>query len=365
MKKLMSLFMAGVMILALAVPAFAEDYFQPESSESDALTQTLTFAARTFVPTVKLTLPALTGDPMVLNPYKIDFDSTVLDTNTLNGVGVGNANDKIKQVISPVYAIKNETDVKLNFAFSVTATTEGEISLSNDPISITETNKKAHIIFAVEKNGFTPSSGTGAIATTGEQTIDAYDTSKCEYVTLKATGEAKSSNDQEKSLAPGSTTANYLRFQFQGDMARKTTKAWADSDKVTAVVTFTFTPESRQDFTATHDDSTNVINATATAFADKTIQLAVGDTTAAAFASTVAPTGATFHATPEWAVVSSGGLGTLTVNASNQLVVSKDAQKLVPNDSTAHDYKIVLSYKDKNSIPRTLELTLKLLRTDS
>ena len=362
MKKLMSLLMAGVMILALAVPAFADDYFQPETSESDALTQTLTFAARTFVPTVKLTLPALTGDPMVLNPYKIQFTG---DDNMLNGVAVpsGASNaataDQIKQVISPVYAIKNETDVKLNFAFSVTATTEGEISLSNDPISISETNKKAHIIFVVEKKE--NSNGAIAAAAANEQTIDAYDTSLCEYVTLKATGEAKSSNEQEKSLAPGNATANYLRFQFQGDMARKTTKAWADTDKVTTVVTFTFTPESRQDFTATHDDSTNVIDAKATAFADKTFLLPVG-TTAGAFAS---PTGATFHATPDWAVVSSGGLGTLSVNANNQLVVSKDAQKLVPNDNTNHAYKIVLSYKDKNSIPRTLELTLTLKRSDT
>lgn len=350
MKKLMSLFMAGVMILALAVPAFADDYFQPESSASEDLTQTLTFAARTFVPTVKLTLPVLTGDPMVLNPYKIQFTG---DNNTLNGVAVpsdtGNAAtaDQIKQVISPVYAIKNETDVKLNFAFSVTATTEGEISLSNDPISITETNKKAHIIFVVEKTG--NSSGAIAAAAANEQTLDAYNTSKCEYVTLKTTGEAKSSNDQEKSLAPGNGTANYLRFQFQGDMARKTTKAWADTDKVTAVVTFTFTPESRQDFTATLASS---VLAAPSAAIDVTLPTGL--------TVTGSPT---YHATaPDWALVSAGGLTGVSV-ASGKLTISKEGQEALATG--ANTAKVVLSYKDVNNIPRTMEVTWTLTKAAS
>lgn len=360
-KKLLSLALACAMILTLAIPAFATDYYSHGETASEDLTQTVTISAKTFVPTVKLTLPGLTDPSIVLNPYKIAYTGGP-DTNPtkLNGEDVGDTDDQIKQVISPIYTIKNETDVKLNFAVAVTGSVEGEVTFSNDPVAVKETNKKAHVGLVMMKKELSaaPSADTSSAqtligATVGSATITKSDV---EIVYLK-TSETKLT--AQKSLADAKTAANYLAFQFIGDLTRKPTKAWADTDKVSAVITFTFTPESRQDYTvdATSGTAISVSKAATTTSQDiVTVDNVKADSAMA---------NATYAANAKWEVADGGAYAAKADNSTmTKAVFDTNALKAI-RALAQGDYtqSIVLAVPDEDNIPRTIEYKFKLTVT--
>ena len=251
-KKLLSLVMACAMIMSLAVPAFA-NYFSYESESSDSLTPDgIDFTVKVHVPTVKLSMPVISseGNPVVLNPYKLTYTTTANADNKLNNVGVTLQADAIKQVISPVFAIKNETDVALKFDVKATTTLDSSaaFAFNSSNISLTEKAKKAYIALVIKKTEDT----TGPIATTSEQTLDPFDTANNEVVVL-ASGDKSTSTSLIRKLAPidSTHTTNYLLFQFQGDMTREPTIGWTKDDVFTTTLEFTFTPQGNQDYNAT------------------------------------------------------------------------------------------------------------------
>lgn len=242
MKKLMSLFMAIVMVMALAVPAFASasPYYAQDDASTDYV-QNIEITTTTFVPTISLQLPTLAENPVVLNPYEISYTAT---EDLLNGVAVGGAADQTKQVISPVYAIYNRSNVKLDIEVTATATVAGNLTLSSTAPSDTEKTNKALVKVVVLPDD-TAATSLALNSNDQVQTLAAGTTGKELVLSTEKAATAK-----DMSIAAVSATDvaaskwNFVKFQFQGQMAKKPTTPWADSDTLTATLAFTFTPSS-------------------------------------------------------------------------------------------------------------------------
>lgn len=250
LKKLTSLIMACAMILALAVPAFASsttpavaDFYQLED-ESDQYNQSIQITTKMFIPTIVLKLPTIAENPVVLNPYRIAYDSTVDAEALLNGTAVTNTTDRAQQVISPVYAIYNQSNVKLNFEVTATTTVAGNLTLATSAPTATDKTNKAMISIVVLPDDSTATKlttntnaqaqGTLAVGTRGKEIK--LDASKAVTVKDMYIG-AVSSTDKAASKY------NFIQFQFQGAMATQPTTPWAETDVLTATLAFTFTPE--------------------------------------------------------------------------------------------------------------------------
>lgn len=381
-KKLFSLVMAVAMVLSLAVPAFATNWHAWES-ESAVNEQQVVFVAKTFVPTIKITMPKIETNPVILNPYKIGFTVST-DGNKLNGQAI-TVNDNTRQVICPVYLIKNETDVDMNFAIKATSTVGGALNLQSSHVAITDTNKDALIQLAVSKTSTEMTStalsaamSTGLIGTG----LDPYDTVNNEVLTL-ASGDVETSAASlgTRTLAKKGTDATYLKMQFSGELSRNPSTAWAADDTLSTTVVFTFTPISAPDFTSTvvaqsvvfaeasiQDLSFNLPTMTAAGVVDGKDIFKTGTTPATVpvadatnpVAFTVNPT------TPAWQVVSGEAVGaSVSTGAAPALKLSKDALKKLPTDSNSYDYHVILSYADKNSVPRTLDVKIPITRASA
>ena len=376
-KKLLSLLMACAMILALAVPAFAAgDAYFDYDSESDQLTQPIEFQARMFVPTVKLSLPKITENPVVLNPYKIAYDGTTVTANTLNGKAVTNSTDQTKQVISPVYKIQNATDVKLNYSVVATATTEGKLALANSQIAANDTGNKAYVAVVFRKVGVLAANAV-ANDNSVEQTLDGSDKANFETIVLKTTGEAKTDNTQPKYLNPATTDApNFLEFQFQGSLSRLSTNPWTDDDKLTVNMTFTFTPESGVDV----NNGTFEISTYPAAKSTDLTKLAKAIDTTSLTQVTNAGTD------PQWVIVSAGAYGAKIEKATSgtpavttySLALDKAKVDAAIDDgkpaggayaandvlgmptSPATSDMVILGYMDNKGFPRTVKVALNV-----
>lgn len=362
-KKLLSLIMATAMILSLAVPAFATgEAYYADGTKEEQLTPTITFQATTFVPTISLTMPALNDNPVVLNPYKIEVTGENIAVNGLAAAPA--ANDATKQVISPVYSIKNNTDAKLKFVVSATTTVADTVTLATDYVSLTETKKSAHIMLVVGKSEVSATDfGKAQYNDNGaEQTLNRFDTAKYETILLKK-GEAKSGATNMAIAAAAGTEEgqeNYLVFQFQGDMSRTPTSSWLNTDTLSTVIKFTFTPDSAQD---------DVIDLTA-----NTISLG-NENAVAAFTSTsgnadiatlanITPTKFDLNTTPAWEVIpGSSAYGAKLDPTTNptKIVVAKDGLKALKEGT--HDDVVILGCKDSNGVPRTIEVKYQLTVT--
>ena len=384
-KKLLSLVMACAMIMSLAIPALADPYYDYETAGTSLTPDGIVFAAKTHVPTVSLAMPALvsTSNPVVLNPYKLTYSTT---SDTLNEKQVLGTADQVKQVISPVYSIENKTNVALKFA--VKATTElnsDAFSLNTSHVSLTEKNKKAYIALVIQKAA--NATGAATIAAGTEEWLNPDDTANYETVVL-ASGDKSTNNSQIKKLAAtNGTTANYLRFQFQGDMTRSPDIGWTSDDTFTTTLEFTFTPEGNQDYTASATLTTS-----AAAGSDLGSSVALEAMSAAAVATTSA-TATKYHnlvkvggpatvpipgtttavvnysdlasSTPGWALISAGAFGA-TIDASTGVVTYPTTMgKLLTGSASgaANIDNLIIGFTDATGVPRTIAVTVTITHT--
>lgn len=229
MKKIISMFLALVMALALAVPAFAS------SGKVDV-------AGTINLPTINVVLP--TTASMTLNPYKLDVKLNPKDTTETP------SND---QILSPLMLVKNLS----NTGIQVGATVQGVLGKGSDATLeassvAAEADEKQIHVYAKFKIGDAdmetsdiPAESSGA--TTGDLVLVLDDTVQVvpqlnpddpAATTVSATGNVLAGTNDAKN--PDSN--GVLGFRFFGDMSKVTT--WTDKDTVSAAVAFTFTPTS-------------------------------------------------------------------------------------------------------------------------
>lgn len=240
MKKFFSLIMALSMVLALAVPAFATD--NAFAAENNKLQQNMSIKATTAEITIKLSLPTLGENPVVVNPYKLSFNSK------LNGSDMSAASTD--QIISPVFNIRNATNCELSADVTVTTTVGGNMTLATAPQATgDDAAAKAKALAAITKNSAyiefrTAQTAANAVVTAlpAQAAANSDAGTPANYFALK---NGAVTVKKIATLAPVTTadTYNYLGFGFTGDAATQPTTAWTKSDTVTVAVAWTFTPQ--------------------------------------------------------------------------------------------------------------------------
>ena len=231
LKKIASLFLAMVMVLALAVPAFATVTYSDKNSQS------VTMKSATTVPKVQISLPsgAALTNTFLLNPYKVgysvkigsDTETTVAADAALTGA----------QVISPVQVISNATNSKMQVDVTVTTTLGGNLKLmtadyANADARQADTKNNAYLLVAME------SKPAGTAAPTATSTVTVSDANR---IVLKA-GDVKNTNYLQPVAAADAEHPNFIWVQFGGSMAEAPTTPWTDKDTATVAFAFTFTP---------------------------------------------------------------------------------------------------------------------------
>lgn len=240
MKKIVSMFLALVMALALAVPAMADDVKVEGSIQ---------------LPTINVVLPSTAS--MILNPYGLNVK---LDKNDTTG--------STAQIISPVMQVKNLSDIGMRVDIQVAGTKgKGTADFSNadlDPNATAPVTAKVanvwgyfQIVTAAELDTFTinlnsidaTTNGAIQLATVGQGATAPY---VYEFDPAQDNEIASRANV----LAPSKDKKNpedngILAFTFAGTAVASPKKTegsatvadpWTDKDTLGATVTFTFTP---------------------------------------------------------------------------------------------------------------------------
>lgn len=226
MKRFASTAMAGVMALSLAVPAMAVD-------QSTVITATY---AET---TLDVTVPANTN--ATINPYGLPV--TLEDAKTvLSGQPI---------TIPTPLMIENKSAVALKVGASVKSEVTTGMTLENAATGVdTKTTKALYVEFqAFEAAGI---DGTTAADIT--KTNPAWAALKDEKAVLKAvlaTGStavdaSAVNNGEDLILREGkdglSQVGGVAFVRLSGVVAKKPATAWADTDKLTATITYSFEP---------------------------------------------------------------------------------------------------------------------------
>jgi hypothetical protein len=259
-KKLMSLAMAGVMTLSLAVPAFASDGGQQASStDSKTNTETEVKATYTEIP-IAVTVPK-SGTASV-NPYGLPVKVASADSTKTDPV----ATIKSQQITSQPLYITNDGDTDLSVGATVTTTTTGNLQLVSAAPSKTATEKQAFVY--LEMKAATTESAAATLDNTEIDKIStefagwtsSYNKSTAialsadepqtlkNMVTLKAKTQAvaesgtKDTDDYVAAVAEHYGAGSIAMFRLAGTVVQEPEEAWATTDGFTATIAFSFTP---------------------------------------------------------------------------------------------------------------------------
>lgn len=234
MKKIISMFLALVMALALAVPAFAS------SGKVDV-------AGAINLPIINVVLP--TAASLTLNPYGLNVK---LDRNDTVGVE--------DTVISPTMYVKNLSNIGLQ----VKATVAGTVGKGSDAQFLTakpaatDTDKGAwvYVMFniqddattAIEKPTADPTPGTTHGTALVNVVATGDDPAEVKGYELGATASTATASINQ--LAPTATkepaAGGVLAFRFFGEAVATpkndddSINAWTDKDTLSASIAFTF-----------------------------------------------------------------------------------------------------------------------------
>jgi len=250
-KKLVSLGLAAVMSLSLAVPAFAEDTNM----------QTV-FEATYSKPDISVVVPQ-TGT-VALNPLGLDVELSDTDaTQTIKGL----------QIVTTPTTIVNQSKMKLDVNATVTTTVGGALKLTTSEQALVGTSDKQP-----EEEGYVaPKTDTSVFAffqmkASAEANADdeakinkeaaAWTYDYTETITTNAEGTTTVTPETDGCLILGtkpvsssaplvtleagdgsaSKVGGVAQMRICGKMVQSPKSAWADTDTLQATVVFTFTP---------------------------------------------------------------------------------------------------------------------------
>lgn len=217
MKKITSMFLALVMALALAVPAFASS----GTVKVDGSIQ---------LPTINVVLP--TTASMVMNPYKMSVKLDPRDP----------ASAVQDQIVSSTMEVKNLSNIDIQVGIKVTGTikntTDTAPAFSAASVATDSSAKKAYIYVAFEIGD----TGLDVADTSGNGTstvvLDTSEQEVSDFASGSAAGNANTLKASADLKAP--STDGVLGFKFFGETSAVTT--WTDKDVMSATIAFTFTP---------------------------------------------------------------------------------------------------------------------------
>jgi hypothetical protein len=202
-KKVMSMVFTLVMVLTLAVPAFA--VVENGLSVFQA-------TATTMLPIINVDI-SKTQSPILLNPYKF---------------AVADEEDKTpSEIQGSVIAVKNMTQTDLRVSAAVTGSVSGGVSFSTMPLTSTVTAKKA-FVYGV----FTVQEGNDPIDDPG------YNSAAANQVVVKASTVNK--KNVARLPAASEREPNYLSFSVFGNCTSSPKIAWTAEDTLSVAVAYSF-----------------------------------------------------------------------------------------------------------------------------
>lgn len=232
MKKTMSLLLALIMVLALAVPVFASG--------------SVSVGAEILAPTTTVTMP--TGVVLGLNPYGMTYSGSNPFLKSLK--------DSQDQILSVAAVIENKSDTKLAVSATATATiasadaTNAAVALvTSDTFADTVVDKQICLKMQLgetdKDGGWTGTEPTAAVFPASSASFASpvvyYGVGSDNAVITTDTPNSGTMKAVEIAATDGKTP-NYIGFKFSGAMNDHPTAAWASGDKVTVSVAFTFKP---------------------------------------------------------------------------------------------------------------------------
>jgi hypothetical protein len=226
-KKFLALGMAVVMTTAMSSVAFAASTTKATTaaaSNGEAVANsgsytsgTITAEGTTTTPTISITVP--TANAFVVNPYGLTATaSPSADTNTETA-----ATNLTAQIISPTYKITNGSDVGVATKLAVTGKVEGEAKFATSALKADDTAKDVLLFVRTKVNA---------------AAVDTTDFEKDSAETMVV-----STTKNEKDLGTIDAKTGTLVYQFDGAAVKVPAKAWAETDKVSATLVFTFVPQ--------------------------------------------------------------------------------------------------------------------------
>jgi hypothetical protein len=264
--------MAGIMLVASAVPAFAGTGEYEEVQELDA---TISGGSLTAEVPIKLQVP--TRVDAIINPYAADlsvqYETVTADVKEiLDAVGITTDTVSQSSIISPEYEITNESAVPVKVIvkdFKVaSATTSGDIAIATSSVAAKANAPKSAFIYMqyanedgkefLGKTLKTPKidEKTGKVKLYASADADKYKNAlkaKNKILELKAKNEAKLGGKEGASLKPtfaiGSNKKAYIRIMGDvnslpvTDKKSKTPVKWTSADKINISYKLVFEPQ--------------------------------------------------------------------------------------------------------------------------
>lgn len=240
MKKMMSLFLAMLMVMALAVPAFAEEVEAPSNEKNMTVTTTVK------VPAIEVDVP--TTGKIFINP--MGFTVKLADGgNATVEEAMADATENqttSEQIVSPISLITNKSAMKLDVkAYAYATLASGStISLVDTEAGVTGNDQKAFVYAQFQ------TIAADARETTYKLTKAAYTAptdGKSSTLAVKGsapTEESPATPQIVGTMAPASGTSadeyTYLGFQFFGKVVQEPTTAWADGTTFDVSMVFNF-----------------------------------------------------------------------------------------------------------------------------
>lgn len=258
MRKLISGVMAGVMALAMAVPAFASApdpvKILPESTEASFEVE---LEGSVYVPTIRVQVTQ-TGNVYV-NPSQSLVEGKL--TKALDGTTdleysfAGDTSNNVSLVSTPIL-IRNDTDKALAVTAKATATvpTGSEITLVNAKPGTTVTDKQAYLYVSGNATSLGNSNAVKASKVTLDNCLASSPTSDCKLVAATGGKSATNTGDVVSNIAAATfgpadatgkvTTAvpQYGAVIVAGSVTSpsKVATPWTENDIVNVTVALTF-----------------------------------------------------------------------------------------------------------------------------
>lgn len=223
-KKVLSVIMAGAMVLSMGMTAFATGTPSGQLALEGEEGYDIEIGSSTQVATIKVQVPEVVG--FIVNPYKLQAKN--------DEIGITSAGDT--QIVSPVQKIVNKSDFKIKVGGTIIAYENNpeEAKLVATPTSVTAGNptpKEATIRFLAKADTTSSTVTHLTTADTPDQNVE-LSTAKTDTGITLGTAVELDKVDTGKSV--------YL-FNFDGTAQEAPTNSWTDADTFGATISFTFT----------------------------------------------------------------------------------------------------------------------------
>lgn len=223
-KKVLSVIMAGAMVLSMGMTAFATGTPSGQLALEGEEAYEIEIGSSTQVATIKVQVPEVVG--FIVNPYKLEAKNDEIGITT-----TGNT-----QIVSPVQKIVNKSDFKIKVGGTIFAFENNpeEAKLVASPTSVTAGNptpKEATIRFLAKADTTSSTVTHLTTADTPDQNVELSTAKTDTGVTLGTAVE----------LDKVDTGNSVYLFNFDGTATEAPTNSWTDADTFGATIAFTFT----------------------------------------------------------------------------------------------------------------------------